>query len=1540
MTEQDIVTVQPIDLNTMMEERELKPLPYPAKALKNRAAQTALLTDTPEKVVEQYQSIMSEAESGIEYTRDKIHSKSVNRQKESDISTVMSILADQTIPLEQKKAAIASVNSEYRRDTSFVLGTEAYSQGSKGENIEQESVRISGAEQFSGILEYNRYVQSLKNKHEIGWKTLTDKDKTVSDFLAFLAPFSTNKYGVSTLKPIADELELNISKGKAAVLPGSALEEISKAVANIPPSKKYELAQKLGAIIEKNSGLIFNKDNDFVALQQIHQILEGDYSKFDKYVDNTVGILDTIGLGGVFKGFKNLVETKLFARNAATEESKMIQRGVTDTTSPVSSMSIMSDANPEKARNIYTLVVKSESDEVAEALTGTNRTEAIAQPVIPQPRAIDGSVSTKLIEADRGLKEITPDESLISVFRDRGGIEFSEMEVARAEANITNDMRNVSGITVHDNLLSVGREGDSISIKAMFGSTEGGFLKSDEALKQAEFSLRQYGVKESDLQLYKRIEGEYVPITKEEALGVDGDYLVALDMKHQINPYDIVEMDKLDVKRNWFDRFPSLRSRKSGTVARMLLDAASMLHPQISGGAVVAWDKAVLADKRLLELHDAFAKSYKSHSADRQAKLFEHIKEANRDGLELSDIELMGRGFFPEEIDTLKKWRNSWDNHFWFENADLAHTLNIQGYQLFERGEDRFFAKAIQKNRNVKVAYDPESGKLVNLSPEDVDKLYEAGGTYASFRRPVVVDGVTTEHMIVRNTPDSYLRGIRESDQVLNYRKGYYQIQYDAPHFITRKFTTAEGNEYQKAVAVAGDRAEADAIRQRLITSEGLGEEDVIVRDDLKKLSVDTDAYWDLQNSSGRLSQRHRGKRLENTVNPAIANEDQFIRDPIDSAIRAARSLSTRIATRDFLELSKQRAIQQYAKYFPSNQYGQKQWVADSNSLVALEGSKYDKELADARTTVEYLNYLENGYINSLDETLKGLFNDFANTAAKMGSSSAERGLRAVGEVGPTQFLKSGVFTSYLALNPLRQAIIQSHQAIRLAALNPEYMFTKLPKDVAVFGAYKMNPSMKLTAEQSDMIKFIENSGMLDGVDKQNLVRGALSDLVDNENKILKGVGTAVSTVRKVGYDIGEQGNLLSHLLVLRDRALKAGKNLNDPKVRDELYSEVRAISYDMNFAGDSPYNQNSMALFLQFLQVPHKAFTSVMTNRRVSGTLNPVSKEFYNLKTNDKLRLVIADTLLWGVPGSIVISNLVGKDMLPEDPEAREAVLFGLESWAMNHMLSQAVGRDVGVDFSGFSPYNTDGFAHLFHAIATGGVGEYVQNSPAFSLYFKEGSKMREAFGKLFRYTGFIDTQSGLETPDALAVLNAFAEAGSSGWSNYNKAKAILELGKVKSAKGGVLMDDAGYVEAAAKLFGFSTQEEVLKYGALKAIREGSAQHKKEVLQVYNSYIRLLSQEQKLSNEDPEWSIKVLGAMKLTFKNDLTAMQIINEQLKKDIMSNDQKIITGALKYALPDGAGEASLQNLRILKDQELNNALTMHNDLREQAKRYGEK
>lgn len=1517
---QDIVDVQPINLDSFIEERPLKPLPYPDKALKNRAAQTALLTDVPERIPEQYQAMLAEAQSGQETTRNSILNKRLAEKQPKDIGAIMSILADQTLPMEAKQAAIASLNSDWTKDTSVLLATETYEQPSKGESIEAENVRISGAEQFKGNLEYKRYVQSVKNRHELGFD-----GKSVSDFLAVLAPFSVNKYGVSTLKPIVDEMNLKISKGESAILPGSAMEKISEVVKNIPPSKRLEIAQKITGIVEQHSGLILNSDNDFVALTQLQQALEGDYSKFDKFVDNTSGILDTIGLGGTVKWFKNLPRTKLFSRSSQIEEAKIAQRGVSDTVSPVSSVSILKDSNPEKARNAYSLIVGSRSDAVAEALTGTTRTEAVASQVVPQPLISDGSVATKLIDPLREVKTISPDSDLLSVYRDRGGIELTTPEIKRAEANITNDFRNVNGITLHDNLLSVGNTGNQFHIKAMYGGTEGGFLKADEALEQVKFSLREYGVQDYDLQLFKKIEDEYVPISFDEAKGLDGDYLVGLDLNHQINPLDIGKMDELNVKRNWLDRLPVFRSKDSGSASRHILDAASMLHPRITGAAAVATDRSTLIDKRLLHLHDSFAKQYKKFEADRQAKIYDYIKEANLRGIELDDLALSAK-FTTDEIGAIKAWRKAWDTHYWFENADLVRTMNIQGYQLFDNGTDKLFAKAAQKNKNIKKAYDPDTGSVVSLSQKELDDLYDKGGTYAAFRRPTDINGEVVEHMIVRNNATSYLRGIRESDQVLAYKKGYYQVQYNAPKFITQRMVTANGGEYYKAVGVAGDTEEAEQIRRRISTTEGVSLDDLVVRADMRDMKVDTDAYWDMQNASGRIAQRHRGKRLENTTNPLTGFDSQYLLDPVESAIRASRNLSSRVATREFLEISKQRAIQQYGEYFPKDITGKPMWLEDSRSLVGNTGTKYDKKLADARTTVEYLNYLQHGYENSFDEGFKGLFNALASQAAGI-SSTLERGLMKVGSIAPTQFLKSGVFTAYLALNPLRQWIIQSHQSVRMMGLNPSYVLTgKLADDVRIFGMDKLGFAPK-AAKDKEMVDYINSSGMLDAVDKQNLVRGPLNDLVESEGVIKRGFGKAIEIPRKIGFDMGEQTNLLSHLLTVRDRAIKAGKNVNDPRVRDELYSEARALSYDMNFAGDMPYNQNSMGLFLQFFQVPHKALTSVTTNRRIS--------------TTDKMRLAATDTLLWGVPGAAVLSNMVSEDMLPENAEAREAVVFGLESFALNNALSKLVGKDANINFSAFSPYNMEGFAHLFTAVATGGYAEYITNSPSFSLYFREGSRMREAFGKLLRYTGFVDTQAGLEVPEALDVLNSFAEAGSSGWSNYLKAKAIMELGQVRNTKGGTMLEDAGYIEAAAKLFGFGTQEEVIKYGVTRALREGSTAHRDEVLKSYNTYIKLLAKETKLSNTDPEWTTKVLGAMKLMWKNDLVAQEIINSQLSKDLVSYDHRIIRDALNDAkLLEASSPATINNLKMLKNDELNKALQLMNDIREQAKIYGDK
>ena len=1521
---EDVVEVSPINLDDPVSESPLKPLPFPENAVKNRAAITSLLSDEPERMAETYQAIIGENQAGQDYTRSSIMKRRNDEEGPKDIGTIMSILADPSIPYEQKQQAIANINSGWHKDTSVLLASKALEQPSKGEDVEQEDVRLMGADQFKPIFDYNREKQSVMNKHKLSSESSTAS--TVVDFLSLLQPFSVNKYGVSTLKPIIEELKGKISTGKAAILPGEAMAQIKDAMDRMPPSEKIKVVDKLSTIIQNNSSLFLNSDNNFAELTQMQQVLEGDYSTFDRVLDNVSGVLDAIGLGATIKGAKRL--TTIFKRIPALEEAKVLQTAVTESTSPVSPINILKDTNPEKARNAYSLIIKSESDEVAQAIAGTDRASAIIDQKVSQAAKGDGSVAVKLIDPDRPTRVITPDQDIIKEYENTSDIIFSADEIAQAKAHIVNDLRNINGIVLHDNMLGVVARGDGkFQINAMLGTTEGGFKKASEAFNHALYALREYGVGAENLQLMKKVDGEYVPITLAETKGRFGNYMVKVEVSKPMSMNEVLNPMPLDVKHNWFDRIPAFISQKSGSIARHLLDAASMLHPQLTKAATVLEHKSVLLDKKLVELFHDFAQKHEALDSVRQGKVYDYLKEANLLGVEHDEVTLLGKGFKKEEVEAIKAWRKGWDTHFWFENADVAKTLRNQDYKIFENTNDRFFVKQSAKNSTITDVYDPALQQVRRISQKELDDLYANGGYYGKLRRPTDMGGTTVEHIIVRNTPSEYARAIRDNDQILNYRPGYYQVHYKAPKFIVRVVRDGSGNElYTKAIGVAGDSGEAEHLRQRTITSQGLKDEDVYVRADLNEMKVDTDHYWDLQNSSGRVAQKHRGKRLEEATNPITSFDSQYVVDPTESAIRSSRSLATRVSMRDYIESAKARAVKQYEEFFPRDKFNQPMWVEDAASLVAKRGTLYDKKISDARTTVENINYIQYGYANSMDEKIKGLFNTLASQAADMGAYKVERGLLAAGQVGPTQLLKSGVFTSYLALNPLRQFIIQSHQATRLAGYNPMYLLSgKWPSDTMVFGRYKMG-ERGFSKAQQEMIDFVEESGVLQGVDRQNLVRGTLTDLVEAHNPVKRIVGKAIAIPRRMGFDLGEQTNRLHHLLSVRDKFIREGKDLTNKTVRDEAYAYADALSYSMNHAGDMPYNQNSMGVFLQFMQVPHKAITSVTTNRII--------------KPQDKLRLILTDSLLWGVPGATVLSNLVGQDMLPEDSVAREAVVFGLESAAFNNSLMKVVGKNPHIDFSGFSPYNTEGFAHLFDAIATGGYSEYITNSPSFSLYFKEGSRMREALGRLGRYTGFIDTQQGLEVPDALAVLNSFAEAGSSGWSNYNKAKAIYETGKIKTSKGSTLNEDANYVQAAAQLFGFKTQDEIIDYAVMNAFKEGTKEHKDSVLQVYNTYIKLLSKEQKMTNDNPEWVVTILGAMKNMYKDDPKAMEIIYSQLKKDLYNNDMRITKNAFEYAkLPTSSYEGTINNMKILNDDERNKALQMMKDLQQQAKEYGE-
>lgn len=1501
---EDLAETTPVDLNDYIETNQLEPLGVPDAALVNRAASTALLTETPEQT---YRSILMEAESGERFTMDSVHKQAEAANRPQDMKTILGILGDTSLDDATRLSAIQAINSDFLKDTTTKIKTQAVAAPSPSatgnESVEQEEVRVGGMEAYlRPVFEYRNFKQKVVSGNEVYKDEVTTQK--VADFFAFLAPLSTSAVAENTLFKLSEELKMNPSRAKAILAPGTFAKDLNETITNLPPEKRIEVINQLHSILDKNSGVLFGSDNDFNKWLSNHSILEeGGYSTTDEWLDNAALPLDILTLG-LFSSVRKGIKVGKIADEVANAERASVLAQI----HPAAPANIIAESNPDRARKMYALTVQSTSDEAAKGLYGTTKDEALVSGVAPKIATVDGTITPAVPEIDRATKTIIPDERAIRVYDSDGQIYYTPGEKETIRANIVHDIQNLKGLTVNDAMTQVSMDEGVFRIKAAFGTTEGGFLNAEDAFKQARFALQNYGVVDDEIKILQNIDGKYTPVNLADVKGKNGDFIVQVDFDHKATPNDLVNMEAFDVKKNFFARMPwgfkGPFAKQSGSLQRWLVDVGSMFQKEFVGSAVTLADKSVALDKALLIPFDKFAKRFKSLPSDRQQVLWEHMIEANHRGLELSDTHLIAQNFSEMEIATLKDWRKAWDNNFWFENNDLVRTHQIQGYRLFENDNARFIVKPVAKNKNIKRAYDPAQDKIVEVT--DLDNLYDTDGYLAKLRRPETLDGEVIEHMIVRNTSDEFARAINSGDQLLNYRPGYFQIRYTAPKFLERTLKGADGTAYKKVVAYGKSSDDLRRFQERAARAEGISPEEYgIIRSDIHELPIDSDAYWDLQSASGRIAQRHRGKLLEDASAPVNASDTPYILNPVDSAIRASRSLSERVMMRPFLETMKERTIRNHGRFFKGFDQGQPQWPSDAKDILA-PGNATKKDIAAVRSTVEYINYLENGYINGMDEGYKSLMNSMANMLDDVGSSKGERLFNWMSKANPSGFGKGVVFSAYIGTNPLRQWIIQTHGGMRMAAYNPLGSLRVLKRGDAIkYSMAKVNEILgkPIPKDWKEIQEFIDDSGILSAVDRSNLVRGSLADMAEAQNAVTRTSGRVLAVPRKIGFDKAEQVNLLHHLLIIRDKFIQEGKNVNNKAVRDEIVALTRAVTGNMNIAGDMPYNQNWAALFMQFAQVPHKAITMV-TNRTIP--------------LGDRMKLAAADMIMYGVPAGTIISQLVPSDMLPEDSIARttleESLLFDM----YNKSLSDLAGEDVKLDFSPLSPYGLDGWGKLAHAVWTQGFSGVLSSAPISNIVLKEDNRIKDAVVRLSRYTGVYDPYEGHTKEDLSSVVDGILSI-SSGWTNWQKAKALEAVGNAYDKKGRLVKEDTNWIYVQAQKFGFTSFDESQRYKVNTEIREGSKAFKEDVERLYNGYLKTLIRQTGKPVTDDEVQIKLLGIVQDIYKDKPEAIRIFRQNLARDLADPELRIFKDAMRYAKIVGSKEKMKEIDRYFKTDE---------------------
>lgn len=1162
--------------------------------------------------------------------------------------------------------------------------------------------------------------------------------------------------------------------------------------------------------------------------------------------------------------------------------SSIEMNGVARVANPTSPIETMKLANPERVRAMHESILMAPTDEAAKAAAGVERVQALANNVLPQI-SVANKVAAGVVDVERNLKsKLRIADDTFRASAETAHTMLSPDELAIATQSRLNRFRDVEGLTIRPDMGGLVHEGDglNLNISAVYGGTQGDFVRVEDAVNLAKRSLRHMGIQDSEIEVLAKKGIGYEVVDKEALKGVDGSYLVRVKTAHTIDPTDVVSMEKSTVRFNWADAVPYL---SKNNVANMLMDYGSMLDPKLTRSMSVATDKVAGFEKTMLDLADEFAQPFNKLSNEEKTRLDKYFREANFNALPFDKTDLkFTRGFSDTAVEAARKWRDYWDAHYYLENLDVIRSLRNDGYMKFENGVAELFAKEYKvKDSTIRKVYDPDADKIVILSKTELDDLYAKGGSYAKLRRPSPIQGEEIEYMIVRNNGNSYLRALRDNDKVLNYREGYFQLQYKAARFID-KYDAALGNR-PRAVAVARDTPSAKAAVDRLNKQAGPG---VVYREraDERAWIHGSDDWFDVEAASGRIAQRHRGQVLERSdgINH-LGDETSYIVDPVTSAIRSAKSIAGRTIMRPVLDMSKKRFMEQYGHLVPEVN-GMKKFPNDL-SQIGERGSAFTKEVADARTTFNYIKIMENGYINSMDGLYKQTLNAIAEGLGNLGLGRAQRGAIATAEFGPNQLAKGTVFNAYIATNPIRQLIVQSHQGVRTLSYNPiGWANGKVPSYITNYLLDSMKDAKAVrTGEMKEFIDFVNDSKMLEAVDRNNLIRGSLLEAADRSAaaNIARMAMKPVDFARKIGFDKGEQMNNLVHLAAVFEKYKREGKNVADALVKDEMHSVVRAVGYDMNAAGDFAYNHGFASAILQFMQVPHKAVLNY-TNRKI-----PVA---------DRMKLAVGDLMFWG--GPFYLLNEWFGTKLPEDPDARMALLDGLEGLVINKALQSIIGDDqFKLDTSSLAPMDLAGSSEAVRTLLTEGPLAAISVSPAgqlFGVNFTDkpdrGGKIPYAFkNAMMFFNGFDDTtQSPKEFVD---VVKDFANI-SSGLSNGMQAYAMLEMEKKANKLGITVRNNVDYAEAIAKVAGFNEASQMQTFQLVDKINKKERDIEKEIVKDVKFFAQYYQDKYGQGVQDSKQLTALTGTLLKRYTDDPKAYDIVRREVAKLLKDPDNKLM------------------------------------------------
>ena len=1513
----DFMEKQTASLSDFVSEVSTNPM-WSRPSAQNFAAHASLMSDTP---VETYDRVMDEMMVSGTSRVHQTYLDQLDAESESQMQRAMEgILLDS--PEEQVDRLVEGYLNMPQQTQQETLERKAIVAPIKNETQSSERFRVDTGDLLSIINKRRSVVQDMLNEE------LASTDQGIlgiaKDMAEMLVPVLPNVASVDVLEELEDG---EISRLASFVGNGEARKKLSEAMSKMPEADRLVFAQHLIEVINTHPGITLSDENKLEKANILRTALEeGYYTNFDRWFDNVVGVLDATGVGAIISRPLRLGSV---AKTGFSAIKQMVKRdAVKSPVSPQSASQALKDTNPEKYRELHSAVMLDESGEIAEAAYGASRVDSIGHDIASEVLQPFDMVKNKVDIPVMAPKIGKPDPRVMDVATANGTVYLKEAEKAGVTARVVNDFRAATGLQPRTAMTREGTVVDgvtgefsnnTVNIRAVYGSMDGGFSSVEEAVNRTKTSLRHYGVDERDIEIMVRDGEHFTPIPASLAPRDLDNFLVQVKFPYRVLADDI-PLQEFSTKFNIFDRLSLLTSEKHGGLQRHLLAPSSMLQSELSLGAMRSVDRGSLVAKEMLELSSKFTDVYEKLPVGRRAAVFEEIKRANFEGRSYNKARLIGEGFQQEELVALDRFKEFWDTAYHLENADKRHTLANKGFQVVSHPNGtKLFAKPLPKNTNASRVYDLESDSVITLSKKEIDELYENGGHLSRMEDVMkvsddVVGGQDGLPVLVKNKAEGTTsRGFRDWDEVLDYREGYFAVKYDSPYFIVKEEVLADGTKYERAVATSGDFKSASGRAEELAKEGG----SYRVRTNVK--GEERERFEGSVNlSGGRSSQRVRGERLEDATDVNTSGFDmQYVMNPVDSMVGTARGISDRVAMREFMEVGKKRFLQQFEHLLPTNKFGQTLWPSRMDQ-IGRAGELPTKELADARTTWEAINYWENGYINAIDDGWKAAFRKMGEYAGLRGATKAEKvALWTADQVGPTTAGRRAAFNLMLVLNPARQVIVQGHQAIQLAALRPQYVATRLSTDFkallearmtdgASTGSKAFHKATGRTEQQyKDMYQAYMDSGLSAAIDRQSLVRGSMLSAADDLaykahargalKKAGRGVSSSINAARRIGFDVGEEVNMMTSFLTFYDKTLSANKGAKlSVEQLDDVVARARDFTYGMNFADDLPYNQNWLSMVFQFAQVPHKAMLQQTFNR--------------NLTVPEKARMAAFNATMYGVPPGALLYEQVEPiaDKLPED--LKEVVIYGIESYALNTAMTAMLGDEVKLHYNALQAVDSAQLVELITNMMTMDALGVIENTPSGSLIFGNNPRLREWGRTVLKFTNFMeeDYEDPTTLPDTIKATLSL----SSGFSNAFKARAAYKLGYKQNMYGRKTKDGVNLYEAIGTALGFQTQEEIRNNYIANEMYEQSKAFEEDVREQY----RLTKMQMHRVGKDITDVDSALGAINWAWASmeGVRAKEIWEGLVRADMNNGDHTMTQRLLEYEYGGIVAPAKLRQL----------------------------